>query len=61
VVIQRWEKNHANLNKLISGDSVTEPFKAKIKQSRRLKELNGFINTKGVADKKIRHMFEKKS
>jgi pheromone shutdown protein TraB len=60
-VIQRWEKNLANLNKLISGDSVTEPFKAKIKQSRRLKELNGFINTKGVADKKIRHMFEKKS
>lgn len=59
-VIKRWQRNLDKLNEMLNDEEVSEVFKNKIKQSHRIKELNDFISSEGVAKIEIRHMFEGK-
>ncbi|MFA8451867.1 MAG: hypothetical protein ACEPOW_14325 [Bacteroidales bacterium] len=58
-VIGRWTKNKEKLEKILKNDEISNELKNKIIQSGRVKKLEGFINSKGMANKKIRHLFEK--
>jgi len=47
-VMERWEKNKANLERIMQNENTDAALKQKIKSSRRIQELDKFIKAEGV-------------
>lgn len=58
-VIERWSKNLNALQSVLENDSASVNLKKRIEQSQRIRELKQMIDSKGVANVQIRHLFEK--